>query len=53
MDTFFLLLSALFFFFFLLKWMIVKQLMYSLFACVFIGGGELGLKPSPEVVFET
>lgn len=35
------------------KWMIVKQLMYSLSACVFIGGGELGLKPSPEVVFET
>lgn len=27
--------------------------MYSLSACVFIGGGELGLKPSPEVVFET
>lgn len=33
--------------------MIVKQLMYSLSACVFIGGSELGLKPSPEVVFET
>ena len=33
--------------------MIVKQLMYSLSACVFIGGGELGLKPSLEVVFET
>ena len=27
--------------------------MYSLSACVFIGGSELGLKPSPEVVFET
>lgn len=27
--------------------------MYSLSARVFIGGGELGLKPSPEVVFET
>lgn len=52
MDTFFFLLSALLFFFFS-KWMIVKQLMYSLSACVFIGGGELGLKPSPEVVFET
>lgn len=35
------------------KWVIVKQFMYSLSACVFIGGSELGLKPSPEVVFET
>lgn len=35
------------------KWVIVKQFMYSLSACVFVGGSELGLKPSPEVVFET
>lgn len=27
--------------------------MYSLSACMFIGGSELGLKPSPEVVWET
>lgn len=52
MDTFFFPLSVLFLLFFS-KWMIVKQLMYSLSARVFIGGGELGLKPSPEVVFET
>lgn len=35
------------------KQVIVKQFMYSLSACVFIGNSELGLKPSPEVVFET
>lgn len=35
------------------KWVIVKQFMYSLFARMFIGGSELGLKPSLEVVFET
>lgn len=34
-------------------WGIVKQFMYSLSAHVFIGGAELGLKPSLEVVFET
>ena len=33
--------------------MIFKQFMSALSACVFIGGSELGLKPSPEVVFET
>lgn len=51
MDTFPFFLSVLFFFF--SKWVIVKQFMYSLSACVFIGGSELGLKPSPEVVFQT
>lgn len=40
-------------FLFFPKWVIVKQFMYSLSACVFIGGSELGLKPSPQVVFET
>lgn len=51
MDTFSFFSSVLFSFF--SKWVIVKQLIYSLSVCVFIGGSELGLKPSPEVVFET
>lgn len=50
MDTF--PFSPLLFFLFS-KWVIVKQFMYSLSACVFIGASELGLNPSPEVVFET
>lgn len=53
MDTFPFFFFSFCSFLFFSKWVIVKQFMYSLSACVFIGGSELGLKPSPEVVFQT